>query len=86
MAQTRWMLDLLLVMVPEHSEDENQEQDHHYIMNNSLQRLDEDAKVLAEKLDYFSKCITKYQNFYLFIQFTVRQILLTRVTKNECIL
>ncbi|XP_076583081.1 axonemal dynein light chain domain-containing protein 1 [Chaetodon auriga] len=58
MAQTRWMLDLLLLMVPDHSEDQNQGQDKHSITNVSLQTLDEDAKMLAEKLDYFSRCIT----------------------------
>lgn len=65
MAQTRWMLDLLLLTVPEHSEDQNQEQDHHYITNISLQTLDEDAKMLAEKLDYFSRYITRYQKIVL---------------------
>ncbi|XP_042271697.1 axonemal dynein light chain domain-containing protein 1 isoform X2 [Thunnus maccoyii] len=58
MAQTRWMLDLLLLMVSDHSEDQSQEQDHQYITNISLQKLDEDAKVLAEKLGFFSKYIT----------------------------
>ncbi|XP_078025023.1 axonemal dynein light chain domain-containing protein 1 [Epinephelus lanceolatus] len=58
MAQTRWMLDLLLLTVPNHSEDNNQEQEHHYITNISLQTLDEDAKMLAEKLDFFSTHIS----------------------------
>ncbi|XP_078114779.1 axonemal dynein light chain domain-containing protein 1 [Sander vitreus] len=58
MAQTRWMLDLLLLMVPDHSEDHNQEQEHHYITNISLQTLDEDAKMLAEKLNFFSTYIS----------------------------
>ncbi|XP_049444840.1 axonemal dynein light chain domain-containing protein 1 isoform X1 [Epinephelus fuscoguttatus] len=58
MAQTRWMLDLLLLTVPNHSEDNNQEQEHHYITNISLQTLDEDAKMLAEKLDFFSTYIS----------------------------
>lgn len=60
MAQTRWMLDLLLLMVPDHSEDHNQEQEHHYITNISLQTLDEDAKMLAEKLNFFSTYISRY--------------------------
>uniref|UniRef100_A0A8C9YG51 Axonemal dynein light chain domain containing 1 n=1 Tax=Sander lucioperca TaxID=283035 RepID=A0A8C9YG51_SANLU len=59
MAQTRWMLDLLLLMVPDHSEDHNQEQEHHYITNISLQTLDEDAKMLAEKLNFFSTYISR---------------------------
>ncbi|CAJ1074122.1 axonemal dynein light chain domain-containing protein 1 isoform X1 [Xyrichtys novacula] len=58
MAQTRWMLNLLLVMVPDHSEDQNQVQDQHNRMNVSLQTLDDDAKVLAERLGHFSKYIT----------------------------
>ncbi|XP_035508721.1 axonemal dynein light chain domain-containing protein 1 [Morone saxatilis] len=58
MAQTRWMLELLLLMVPDHSDDQNQEQEPYCNMNISLQTLDEDAKMLAEKLDYFSRHIT----------------------------
>ncbi|XP_038571392.1 axonemal dynein light chain domain-containing protein 1 isoform X2 [Micropterus salmoides] len=57
-AQTHWILDLLLLMVPDHSEDQNQEQEHHNIMMISIQTLDEDAKMLAEKLDYFTRYIT----------------------------
>lgn len=53
------MLDLLLVMVPDHSEDQNPEQEHYCTTHVSLQTLDEDAKMLAEKLDYFSKYITR---------------------------
>ncbi|GAA6235312.1 axonemal dynein light chain domain-containing protein 1 isoform X1 [Lates japonicus] len=60
MSQTRWMLDLLLLMVPDHSEDRDQEQDHQYVTNISLQTLDEDAKILAEKLDFFSRYITSF--------------------------
>ncbi|XP_059197709.1 axonemal dynein light chain domain-containing protein 1 isoform X2 [Centropristis striata] len=58
MAQTRWMLDLLLLMVPDHSEDHYQEWEHQYITNISLQTLDEDATMVAEKLDFFSKYIS----------------------------
>lgn len=59
MAQTRWMLDLLLLVVPDHSEDQNQEQEHDNVTNTSAQTLDEDAKMLAEKLDYLSRYITR---------------------------
>ncbi|XP_074524432.1 axonemal dynein light chain domain-containing protein 1 isoform X2 [Halichoeres trimaculatus] len=59
MAQTHWMLDLLLVTVQDHSEDQNQVQEQHNRMNVSLQKLDEDAKTLAERLDIFSKYITR---------------------------
>lgn len=59
MAQTRWMLDLLLLVVPDHNEDHNQQQEHYSTTNISLQTLDEDAKMLAEKLNYFSKYITR---------------------------
>uniref|UniRef100_A0A3B5A2R9 Axonemal dynein light chain domain containing 1 n=1 Tax=Stegastes partitus TaxID=144197 RepID=A0A3B5A2R9_9TELE len=59
MAQTRWMLDLLILMVPDHSEEQNQEQEPHYIAKISLQTLDEDAKMLTRKLDYFSSYITR---------------------------
>ncbi|XP_026202232.1 axonemal dynein light chain domain-containing protein 1 isoform X2 [Anabas testudineus] len=63
--QTRWMLDLLLIMVPDHSEDQNPEQEHYCTTHVSLQTLDEDAKMLAEKLDYFSKYITSCYKFIL---------------------
>uniref|UniRef100_A0A8C3ATR4 Axonemal dynein light chain domain containing 1 n=1 Tax=Cyclopterus lumpus TaxID=8103 RepID=A0A8C3ATR4_CYCLU len=58
MGQTRWMLDLLLVMVPEHSEDHDQQQEHCYVTNISPQTLDKDAKMLTEKLNLFSIYIT----------------------------
>lgn len=59
MAQTRWMLDLLLLMVPDQSEAQNHEEEHQYITNISLQTLNEDAKMLAEKLDFFSIYISR---------------------------
>lgn len=55
MAQTRWMVDLLLLVVPDHNEDQNQEQECH----TSRQALDEDAKTLAERLDSVSKFISR---------------------------
>ncbi|KAM8745860.1 axonemal dynein light chain domain-containing protein 1 isoform 1-T1 [Acanthopagrus schlegelii] len=57
MAQTRWMLNLLLLMVPDDIEDQNQEQEHQYVTDITPQRLDEDAKMLAEKLDNFCKYV-----------------------------
>lgn len=63
MAQTRWMLNLLLLMVPDDIEDQNNEQEHQYVTDITPQRLDEDAKMLAEKLDYFCKYVMRYQKF-----------------------
>uniref|UniRef100_A0A3B4U6A9 Axonemal dynein light chain domain containing 1 n=1 Tax=Seriola dumerili TaxID=41447 RepID=A0A3B4U6A9_SERDU len=60
MAQTRWMLELLVLIVPDHSENQDQEPEHQYITNISPQTLDEDAKILAEKLDCFSNYITSF--------------------------
>ncbi|KAK5869686.1 hypothetical protein PBY51_024386 [Eleginops maclovinus] len=57
-AQTRWMLDLLLLMVPDHSEGHSPEQEHHYITTISLQTLEKDAKMLVEKLDVSSAYIS----------------------------
>ncbi|KAM4548929.1 axonemal dynein light chain domain-containing protein 1 [Odontesthes bonariensis] len=65
MALTRWMLDLLLVMVPDHSEEQFQEQEHHNTMNTSLKTLDEVASMLTEKLDFFSSYITRSCNLIL---------------------
>uniref|UniRef100_A0A3Q3L9S9 Axonemal dynein light chain domain containing 1 n=1 Tax=Mastacembelus armatus TaxID=205130 RepID=A0A3Q3L9S9_9TELE len=61
MDQIHWMLDLLLLMVPDHRDDQNPEQEDYYITNISLQTLDENAKILAEKLNYFSRYVTRYQ-------------------------
>ncbi|XP_023125674.2 axonemal dynein light chain domain-containing protein 1 [Amphiprion ocellaris] len=58
MAQTRWMLDLLILMVPDQNEEENEEQDNHYTAKISLQTLDDDARMLTGKLDYFSSYIS----------------------------
>lgn len=61
-AQTRWMLELLLLVVPNHSEEENQEEEpHRYIPEISQETLDEDAQMLTEKLDRLSSYITRYQ-------------------------
>lgn len=60
MAQTRWMLDLLLLMVPDYSEEEEENEEQEYITKISLQTLDEEAKILSEKLDYFTSYITGY--------------------------
>lgn len=59
MAQTRWMVDLLLLVVPDHNEDHTQEQECQQHINTSQQTLDEDAKMLAEKLDRISKFLTR---------------------------
>lgn len=59
MAQTRWMVDLLLLMVPDHNEDQNQEQECQQRTNTSQQTLDEDAMILAEKLDHISKFLAR---------------------------
>nr|XP_020467719.1 axonemal dynein light chain domain-containing protein 1 isoform X2 [Monopterus albus] len=65
MAQTRWMIDLLLLMVPDHSENQSQEQKDYSVPNISLQTLDKDAKILTEKLDYFSRYITSFYKLIL---------------------
>ncbi|KAM9761820.1 axonemal dynein light chain domain-containing protein 1 [Menidia menidia] len=59
MAQIRWMLDLLLVMVPDHVEELPQEQEQHNTTNTSLKTLDGDARMLTDKLDYISVYITR---------------------------
>lgn len=59
MAQTRWMVDLLLLVVPDHDEDHTQEQESHQRTNTSQRTLDEDAKMLGEKLDHISKFLTR---------------------------
>ncbi|XP_035504357.2 axonemal dynein light chain domain-containing protein 1 isoform X2 [Scophthalmus maximus] len=65
MTQTRWMLDLLLLMVPDHSEDQDSHQEHQYIKHVSPQALDERANIVAEKLDDFSRYITSFNKLIL---------------------
>uniref|UniRef100_A0A667WMA5 Axonemal dynein light chain domain containing 1 n=1 Tax=Myripristis murdjan TaxID=586833 RepID=A0A667WMA5_9TELE len=69
-AMIHWMLDLLLLMVPDHSKDQDQDQDQVQdrdqdqdlsINKISLEKLQEDAMALAQKLAYFSKYITRNQ-------------------------
>ncbi|KAI4899063.1 hypothetical protein NFI96_031205 [Prochilodus magdalenae] len=56
---TRWMVDLLLLMVPDHHDDlEPPLAANPELKDTSLQKLEEDAKTLSEKLHYFSKYIT----------------------------
>uniref|UniRef100_UPI003AAA2159 axonemal dynein light chain domain-containing protein 1 n=1 Tax=Centroberyx gerrardi TaxID=166262 RepID=UPI003AAA2159 len=71
-AQTRWMLDLLLLMVPDHSEDRDRDRDHLCLADVSLEKLEEDAKTLAQKLDYFSRYISS----------SCRLVLEERIQKN----
>ena len=58
MAQTRWMLNLLLLVVPDCSDGQIQE--HLSITNISPNTLDEDAKMLTMKLENLSKYITRF--------------------------
>ncbi|XP_041745525.1 axonemal dynein light chain domain-containing protein 1 isoform X2 [Coregonus clupeaformis] len=62
-ALTRWMVDLLLQMVPDHCDDQEQDAlpglNSTAIMEVSLEQLEEDAKNLSKKLDFFSKYITR---------------------------
>jgi hypothetical protein len=57
------MVDMLLQMVPDHCGDQEQDAlpgiNTTAIMEVSLEQLEEDAKNLSEKLDYFSKYITR---------------------------
>ncbi|KAM3876282.1 axonemal dynein light chain domain-containing protein 1-like [Diretmus argenteus] len=58
MGLTRWMLDLLLLMLPDQDQGQDQDQNHHSLIDISVEKLGEDAKTLAQKLDYFSRSIT----------------------------
>lgn len=59
MTQTRWMLNLLLLVAPDHSEVQNQEHGDLYFKDVSPHTLDEDAKSLIEKLQYLSSYISR---------------------------
>lgn len=57
----RWMVDLLLLMVPVHSNDQVSlpSAELNIIVDVSAEKLDKDASVISEKLDYLSKYITR---------------------------
>ncbi|KAM4629858.1 axonemal dynein light chain domain-containing protein 1 [Polymixia lowei] len=58
-AMTRWMVDLLILMVPDHEPDPPDASTACYsLLEVSLDKLEEDARTLAQKLDYFSTYIT----------------------------
>lgn len=59
MMQTRWMLNLLLLVVPDHNEVQSQEHGEHCLKDISPHTLDEDAKSLIEKLEYLSSYISR---------------------------
>lgn len=63
MAQTRWMVDLLLLVVSGHNEDHTQEQECLQRTSTSQQTLNEDANTLADKLDCISTFLTRRGNF-----------------------
>ncbi|XP_066503388.1 axonemal dynein light chain domain-containing protein 1 isoform X2 [Hoplias malabaricus] len=59
---TRWMVDLLLQMVPDHVADQKlpypTSREFCALKDLSLQKLEDDAINLSQKLDYFSKYVT----------------------------
>uniref|UniRef100_A0A673CG03 Axonemal dynein light chain domain containing 1 n=1 Tax=Sphaeramia orbicularis TaxID=375764 RepID=A0A673CG03_9TELE len=57
-AQTHWMLNLLLLMVPDYDEDQDPGPLNRYNTGISAQQLEEDAKVLSDKLDFYTKYFT----------------------------
>ncbi|KAG5850917.1 hypothetical protein ANANG_G00087460 [Anguilla anguilla] len=61
-ALTRWMVDLLLLMVPDFSDDQepplHSDPVPHALVTVSFQELEEDGKRLTQKLDLFSKYLT----------------------------
>lgn len=61
---TRWMVDLLLQMVPDCHDDQEPPlpptSEFSVLKDVSLQKLENDAKNLSQKLNYFSKYITRY--------------------------
>lgn len=58
MMQTQWMLNLLLFVVPDHSEVQHQEPCSEAISSHTL---DENAKCLIKKLGQLSSYLTRYR-------------------------
>ncbi|XP_029939538.1 axonemal dynein light chain domain-containing protein 1 [Salarias fasciatus] len=69
-AQTRWMLDLLLLMVPDHNEEQTQEE-LHYMKDISLQTLEDDGQMISKNLDNLSGHITSLCNLIMEEQVTL---------------
>uniref|UniRef100_A0A3B3U8Z4 Axonemal dynein light chain domain containing 1 n=1 Tax=Poecilia latipinna TaxID=48699 RepID=A0A3B3U8Z4_9TELE len=63
--QTNWMLDLLLHMLPDQTEEEDKYLKREDKLENSRQALVKDAKRLSKKLVYYSRFITRYQKLSL---------------------
>lgn len=61
--RTRWMVDLLLLMVPDQCDSQEPHPPPSPELNTlkdvSFQKLEEDARNLAQKLNYFTKYITR---------------------------
>ncbi|XP_014870700.1 axonemal dynein light chain domain-containing protein 1 isoform X1 [Poecilia latipinna] len=57
--QTNWMLDLLLHMLPDQTEEEDKYLKREDKLENSRQALVKDAKRLSKKLVYYSRFITR---------------------------
>uniref|UniRef100_A0A8C5D654 Axonemal dynein light chain domain containing 1 n=1 Tax=Gouania willdenowi TaxID=441366 RepID=A0A8C5D654_GOUWI len=73
MALTRWMLDLLLLMIPD-LKDHDHELQPHDINQVPLQSLRERAKVLCKKLDnFYLLCELNYMPFCYFDRLSVKQ-------------
>lgn len=62
MTQTQWMLNLLLFVVPDHSEVQDQEQGENHSEDISPQTLDEDAKSLIKKMEHLSSYLSRYRH------------------------
>lgn len=61
MAQMRCMIDLLFLITPDQYGDQGQEQEElHNTADVSVNTLEEDAKLLAGKLNFFSRYIIRY--------------------------
>ncbi|XP_041861479.1 axonemal dynein light chain domain-containing protein 1 isoform X2 [Melanotaenia boesemani] len=85
LAQRRWMLDFLVVTLPDYSEEQNQRHKHHYIANISPHTLNEDARLLAEKLDCHTSYISRSCNLILEEQIVLDPLNTDSENKmNEC--
>lgn len=68
--RTRWMVDLLLLMVPDQCDAQEPHSSPCPELNAfkdvSFEKLEEDARNLAQKLNYFSKYITRQYSSNLY--------------------
>lgn len=88
MTQTQWMLNLLLFVVPDHSEVQHLEHGERCFEDISPHTLDEDAKYLIKRLGHLSSYLTRYRYMSCShrVNFPPKQVLISDYSSCKLIL